>query len=148
MITDSTPRDHPAGLTAGWDLERRKASITITVSVERASTEEGVMAAERLPLRRIREILRLKWTLNRSHREMARSLGVSPGAVASVLSRPRLAHHALQIVITGVSFRARRACTRTEKGMTVDRVERRFGGVQVAPFGGRRSWGRLRGREA
>ncbi len=45
------------------------------------------MATERLPMRHIREILRLKWGLKRSHREAARSLGISPGAVASVLSR-------------------------------------------------------------
>ena len=45
------------------------------------------MATERLPMRHIREILRLKWGLKRSHRETARSLGISPGAVASVLSR-------------------------------------------------------------
>jgi transposase len=45
------------------------------------------MATERLPMRHIREILRLKWTLKRSHRETARSLGISPGAVASVVSR-------------------------------------------------------------
>lgn len=45
------------------------------------------MATERLPMRHIREILRLKWRLHRSHRETARSLGVSAGAVASVLSR-------------------------------------------------------------
>lgn len=45
------------------------------------------MATERLPMRHIREILRLKWTLKRSHRETARSLGISPGAVASVISR-------------------------------------------------------------
>jgi transposase len=38
-------------------------------------------------MRHIREILRLKWGLKRSHREAARSLGISPGAVASVLSR-------------------------------------------------------------
>jgi transposase len=38
-------------------------------------------------MRHIREILRLKWGLKRSHRETARSLGISPGAVASVLSR-------------------------------------------------------------
>lgn len=56
------------------------------------------MATERLPMRHIREILRLKWTLHRSHRETARSLGISAGAVASVVSRatallygPRLA---------------------------------------------------------
>ena len=45
------------------------------------------MATERLPMRYIREILRLKWTLKRSHRDTARSLGISPGAVASVMSR-------------------------------------------------------------
>jgi transposase len=45
------------------------------------------MATERLPMRHIREILRLKWRLHRSHRETARSLGISPGAVASVISR-------------------------------------------------------------
>src|SRR6516225_315498 len=45
------------------------------------------MATERLPMQHIREILRLKWILKRSHRETARSLGVSPGAVASVMSR-------------------------------------------------------------
>ena len=45
------------------------------------------MATERLPMRHTREILRLKWGLKRSHREAARSLGISAGAVASVLSR-------------------------------------------------------------
>jgi len=45
------------------------------------------MATERLPMRHIREILRLKWILQRSHRETARSLGISAGAVASVISR-------------------------------------------------------------
>ncbi len=37
------------------------------------------MATERLLMRHIREILRLKWTLRRSHRETARSLGISAG---------------------------------------------------------------------
>jgi transposase len=45
------------------------------------------MATERLPMRTIREILRLKWSLSRSHRETARSLGISAGAVGSVVSR-------------------------------------------------------------
>ena len=45
------------------------------------------MATKRLPMRQIREILRLKWTLQRSHRETARSVGVSAGGVASVVSR-------------------------------------------------------------
>ena len=47
------------------------------------------MATERLPMRNIREILRLKWTLRRSHRETARSLGISAGAVASVVTRAK-----------------------------------------------------------
>ena len=45
------------------------------------------MATERLPMRTIREILRLKWLLHPSHRETARSLGISAGAVASVVTR-------------------------------------------------------------
>jgi DNA-directed RNA polymerase specialized sigma24 family protein len=47
------------------------------------------MATERLLMRHIREILRLKWTLHRSHRETARSLGISAGAVASVVTGRR-----------------------------------------------------------
>ena len=47
------------------------------------------MATERLPMRNIREILRLKWTLRRSHRDTARSLGISAGAVASVVTRAK-----------------------------------------------------------
>jgi transposase len=41
-------------------------------------------------MRQIREILRLKWTLQRSHRETARSVGVSPGSVGAVISRATL----------------------------------------------------------
>ncbi len=40
-------------------------------------------------MRKIREMLRLKWVAQRSHREVARSLGVSAGAVASAVSRAR-----------------------------------------------------------
>ncbi len=40
-------------------------------------------------MRKIREILRLKWVARRSHRETARSLGVSAGAVASAVGRAR-----------------------------------------------------------
>ena len=47
------------------------------------------MATERLPMRKIRDILRLKWTLQRSHRETARSVGVSAGSVASVVCLAR-----------------------------------------------------------
>lgn len=50
------------------------------------------MATERLLMRHIREILRLKWTLRRSHRDTARSLGISAGAVASVVTRCSAIH--------------------------------------------------------
>ncbi|MCC6650825.1 MAG: IS21 family transposase [Candidatus Eisenbacteria bacterium] len=49
------------------------------------------MATERLPMRNIREILRYKWSLGRSHREVAASLGVSVGAVSGVERRARAA---------------------------------------------------------
>ena len=45
------------------------------------------MATERLPMRHLRESLRLKWVVQRSHRETARSLGISAGVVGSVVSR-------------------------------------------------------------
>jgi transposase len=47
------------------------------------------MATERMPMRHVRDILRLKWVLKRSHREIARSLGVSAGAVGSVMVRAK-----------------------------------------------------------
>jgi transposase len=47
------------------------------------------MATERLSMRRTREILRLKWDLGRSHREVARSLAVSCGTVAGTMRRAR-----------------------------------------------------------
>lgn len=47
------------------------------------------MATERLSMRRTREILRLKWELGKSHRETARSLGVSVGVVASTMTRAK-----------------------------------------------------------
>lgn len=49
------------------------------------------MAAERLSMRQTREILRQKWTLGRSHREVAQSLGVGLGSVSSVERRARAA---------------------------------------------------------
>lgn len=47
------------------------------------------MPTERLSMRKIREIIRLKLVLKRSHRETARSLGVSLGSVGSVMARIR-----------------------------------------------------------
>jgi transposase len=49
------------------------------------------MATERLSMRHTREILRQKWALGRSHREVARSLGVSNGTVGTTVLRARAA---------------------------------------------------------
>ena len=49
------------------------------------------MATERLSMRKIREILRHKWVVGRSHREVAASLGVSVGAVSAAEHRARAA---------------------------------------------------------
>ncbi|MGO9837119.1 MAG: IS21 family transposase [Polyangiaceae bacterium] len=45
------------------------------------------MAADRLSMRQVKEILRQKWALSRSHREIAQSVGVSAGAVSAAVSR-------------------------------------------------------------
>jgi hypothetical protein len=45
------------------------------------------MAAERLGMRKTREILRQKWELGLSHRKVARSLGVGVGTVSEVVTR-------------------------------------------------------------
>jgi len=47
------------------------------------------MSGKRLPMRKIREILRLKWVLYRSNRETARSLGISAGSVSQTVVRAR-----------------------------------------------------------
>jgi transposase len=49
------------------------------------------MATERLSMRKIRDILRLKWVLERSHREIARATGVGLGTVSEVVWRARTA---------------------------------------------------------
>ena len=49
------------------------------------------MAAERLPMRQIREILRQKWALRRSHRAVASSLRVGLGTISSVVARAEAA---------------------------------------------------------
>ena len=45
------------------------------------------MATERLSMRNTREILRQKWTLGRSHREVGQAVGVSIGAVSGAIAR-------------------------------------------------------------
>ena len=49
------------------------------------------MANRRLLMRKIRDILRLKWKLEKSNRETSRSLGVSPSSVTSTVNRARAA---------------------------------------------------------
>jgi len=49
------------------------------------------MATERLSMRKIREILRHKGVLGRSHRDVAASLSVSVGAVSAAEQRARRA---------------------------------------------------------
>jgi len=49
------------------------------------------MAGERLSVRKTREILRQKWFLERSHREVGRSLDLSIGMVAATLGRAEAA---------------------------------------------------------
>ena len=47
------------------------------------------MATERLSMRQAREILRQKLLLQRSNREVARSVGVSPSSVSDAVGRAR-----------------------------------------------------------
>lgn len=49
------------------------------------------MATERLSMRKTREILRQKWQLGRTHREVASSVGASAGAVGGAVERAKLA---------------------------------------------------------
>ncbi|SRR5712691_4767085 len=49
------------------------------------------MATERLSMRQTREILRQKWGLGRTHREVAQSLRISTGAVGTTVLRARAA---------------------------------------------------------
>jgi len=49
------------------------------------------MATERLPMRKTKEILRQKWKLGRTNREIARSVGVSAGTVGKTVSRAKYA---------------------------------------------------------
>ncbi len=48
------------------------------------------MAAERLSMRQIREILRQKWVLGLSHRAVARSLGLGLGTISTLVGRAEL----------------------------------------------------------
>lgn len=79
------------------------------------------MATKRLSMRKIREILRQKWVLGKSHREVVQSLGGSLGAVSGVLSRASVA---------GLSWRAIEALSDAE-------LEERLYGPRIASSGDR-----------
>jgi transposase len=79
------------------------------------------MATERLSMRKTREILRQKWALKRTHREVALSLGVSAGAVGGAVLRAQAA---------GLDWAA-------AEGLTEEALDRRLYGQRVAAGGKR-----------
>jgi len=58
------------------------------------------MPTERLSMRQIREILRQKWLLLRSHRAIAACVGVSAGVVGLAVSRAKAASLSWEVVAT------------------------------------------------
>ena len=61
------------------------------------------MAGARLSMHKTREILRQKWVQGRSHREVARSQGVSVGMVAATVRRAQEAGLADWSAVEGLS---------------------------------------------
>ncbi len=61
------------------------------------------MAGPRLSMHKTREILRQKWCLARSHREVARSQGVSVGMVSTTLRRAQAAGVSDWAAVEGLS---------------------------------------------
>jgi transposase len=59
---------------------------------------EVEMAAERLPMRKIKDILRQKWLLGRPHRQIVQALGVGLGSVTGVLERAAQAQLSWEVV--------------------------------------------------
>ena len=75
------------------------------------------MATERLSMRHVKEILRQKLELKKTHREVARAVGVSNGAVGMLLPR----FHALKLTWDEV------------KGLDEDLLEQKIFGLRLAP---------------
>jgi hypothetical protein len=66
----------------------RRHPLPVQYAVEvRQSAHFTLVATGRADLRQIREILRQKWDLGRSHREVAETLGVGLDTISSVLQR-------------------------------------------------------------
>src|SRR4051794_7621449 len=98
------------------------------------------MATERLPMQHLREILRQKLALGRSHRDVAKSVGVSPSTVASVFADARsLGLDAAAIeALTDAELDARLypkaapTCVRPEPDCAALHIELRRPGVTLA----------------
>ena len=98
------------------------------------------MATERLPMHHLREILRQKLALGRSHRQVARSVGVSPSTVAGVFADAR--SHGLDAAaveaLTDAELEARMypkaplTCLRAEPDCAALHLEMRRPGVTLA----------------
>jgi DNA-directed RNA polymerase specialized sigma24 family protein len=63
------------------------------------------MAGQRLSMHKTREILRQKWLLGRSHREVGRSLGLSVGLVSATLGRAQASGLATWEAVAALSDR-------------------------------------------
>src|SRR2546430_1488767 len=57
------------------------------VQGQSAYRKGGEMATERLSMRKTKEVLRLKWVLGRSHREIHRAMGIGVATVSETASR-------------------------------------------------------------
>src|SRR3954470_16910128 len=98
------------------------------------------MATARLPMQHIREILRQKLALKRSHRDVARSLGISPSTVANVFTDARSLGLDLAAIeaLTDAELEARLypktppACIRPEPDCAALHIELRRPGVTLA----------------
>jgi transposase len=99
------------------------------------------MATARLPMRKAREILRQKLLCRLSHRQVAKSVGVSPSSVADVIGRAThaqldwaavqtLSEDALQLVLYGRPFIGER--TRPMPDLLYLHTELRHAGVTLA----------------
>jgi transposase len=85
------------------------------------------MAMERLPMRKIREILRMRWELGLSVREVAQNPGVSVGVISKAVQRAKNAE--LDWVAAGALSEAeievRRSCLPALRGGLMNDVQGR-----------------------
>ena len=69
------------------------------------------MATERMAMRKIREVLRLRWQVGRTVRETARALGVSLGVVSKMGARATTAGLTWGWSRVSATLRWRSGCT-------------------------------------